>query len=301
MDFGLRKNSNTLLWILSVLACLCVAGMAHAGDISTGTPSKPKGGTTIETDPSLEPLIPFYQPYTSYISAYKPMYFLFGTDLEDTKFQISFKYNIFNPQSDLAQRFPWITGIHFAYTQTSFWNLESDSIPFEDTSYMPEMFWISKNYSSGGSLFKGLFLKAGFQHESNGRADEESRSTNFLYVQPIFILTGRDDGYALKIAPKLWSYAMNENENNPDLYRYRGYFELELKAGLKKSFALGSSFRWANEGPSIILDLTHPLHPFLFNAVDFYLHIQYANALAENLLDYRERSHAFRIGFSMVR
>jgi len=35
--------------------------------------------------------------------------------------------------------------------------------------------------------------------------------------------------------------------------------------------------------------------------LDSYIHVQYTNALAENLIDYQERSHAFRLGFSVVR
>ena len=67
------------------------------------------------------------------------------------------------------------------------------------------------------------------------------------------------------------------------------------------SFVLGTSFRWAAEGASIELDLTYPLHRFLFNTLDIYLHAQYTNALAENLLDYKSRTRAFRLGVSVVR
>jgi outer membrane phospholipase A len=249
----------------------------------------------------LDSLFSLYQPYLGNIAAYEPMYFLVGTDPEKSKFQVSFKYRFFNPQSPFAQAHPWVDGFHLGYTQTSFWDLKSDSAPFEDTSYKPELFWLSRNLISGGSMFRGMFLQSGYQHESNGRGGDLSRSTNFLYLKPVFVLFSDNNQYGLQVAPKIWAYVNNDDNTNPDLEDYRGYFDLEVKVGRADSFVLGSSFRWAKEGASILLDLSYPVHRFLFDAVDIYLHAQYANALAESLIDYRERSHAFRLGFSIVR
>ena len=64
---------------------------------------------------------------------------------------------------------------------------------------------------------------------------------------------------------------------------------------------LGSDFRWAEKGASIQLDLTYPLHRFLFGNIDLYLQAQYVNSLAESLLNYKERNEAFRLGFAIVR
>lgn len=259
------------------------------------------GASTAEPYPTLDSLFTLYQPYIGNIGAYKPIYFLIGTDLSKSKFQISFKYRFFNPESGVAERHPWVKGFHFGYTQTSFWDLGSSSAPFEDNSYKPELFWISRNFISAGSPVKGLFFQTGLQHESNGRGGDDSRSTNFLYLQPIVILFSDTNHYGLQVAPRFWTYVNNDDDTNPDLDRYRGYFELEIKTGKMDSFVLGSAFQWAAEGASIQVDLNYPLHRFLFNTLDIYFHAQYSNALAENLIDYNDRSHAFRMGFSVVR
>jgi len=34
-----------------------------------------------------------------------------------------------------------IAAIALAYTQTSIWDLETESVPFLDTSYRPSLFW----------------------------------------------------------------------------------------------------------------------------------------------------------------
>lgn len=250
---------------------------------------------------TLDSLFTLYQPYLGNIAAYEPMYFLVGTDPEKSKFQISFKYRFFNPESDFAASHLWVKGFHFGYTQTTFWNLNSSSAPFEDTSYKPELFWISRNLVSSDSSVKGLFLQSGFQHESNGRGGDTSRSTNFIYFQPVIVFFSDSSQYGLQVVPKIWAYANNDDDTNPDLADYRGYFDLDVKLGKAESFVFGSAFRWAREGASIQLDLTYPLHRFFFNSLDIYLHAQYTDALAESLIDYQNRTHAFRLGFSIVR
>jgi outer membrane phospholipase A len=250
---------------------------------------------------TLDSLFTLYQPYLVNIGAYEPMYFLVGIEPEETKFQISFKYRFFNPEGALAENHPWLKGFHFGYTQTSFWDLASDSAPFEDTSYKPELFFLSSNINARTSRMQGCFFQAGFQHESNGRGGEFSRSTNFLYAKPIFIFYDSKTRLGLQVAPKIWAYVSNDDETNPDLEDYRGYFDLETKLGKADSFVLGSHLWWADEGPSILLDLTYPLHRLLFHGFDFYIQAQYVNALAESLLEYRERTEAVRLGFSIVR
>lgn len=248
---------------------------------------------------SLESLYELYQPYLKNLAAYEPMYFLVGADPEKSKFQFSFKYRLFNPERTLAQKRSWIKGFHFAYTQTSFWDLKSESKPFDDTSYKPEFFFLSPNIRIPWA--SGFYLKTGFQHESNGQGGESSRSTNFLYIKPIYIAYHESSKLGIMIAPKIWTYIANEDENNPDLKDYRGYFDLETKLGKADSFVLGSHFRWAKEGASIELDLTYPLHQSVFKNLDLYFQVQYVNALAESLLNYKDRNEALRLGFAIVR
>lgn len=250
---------------------------------------------------SLDSLFALYQPYLANMAAYEPMYFLAGADPEDSKFQVSFRYRFFNTEGALAQEYPWVKGFNFAYTQTSFWDLASESKPFEDTSYKPELFFLSSNIDTGMLGVKRLFMQTGLQHESNGRGGELSRSTNFLYARPIFVLFNETNRLGLMVAPKIWTYVKNDDETNPDLEDYRGYFDLELQLGRAESFVLGSHLRWAEQGASVQCDLTYPLHLFLFKNLDMYLQAQYFNGYAESLLNYTERTDAFRLGLAIVR
>ena len=242
-----------------------------------------------------------YQPYVKNISFYEPIYFLAGTDPQYSKFQLSLKYRFFNPQKAYIRRHPWLQGFHFGYTQTSFWDLESDSAPFEDTSYKPEIFFISQQLKTQYPSLDGMFLKAGLRHESNGRGGEFSRSTNTAYIEPIFIFYNERGRTGLKITPRLWAYFNNEDENNPDIDRYRGNFNLGITLGAAESWVVDTNLGVAAEGASVQVDLTYPLHNIFYNPLDIYIQAQYTNRLGESMLNYTERTEAFRLGFAIVR
>lgn len=240
------------------------------------------------------------QPYLENISAYEPIYFLVGTDPGKSKFQISFKYRFLSTNAPLAREQTWIGGFHIAYTQTSFWDLESDSEPFDDTSYKPELFYQSSDLGPGqGSSH--VFLQTGFRHESNGRGGDLSRRTNFLYWQPIFIFYNRNTQFGLKIAPKFWAYVANDDETNRDFFRYRGYGGFEFTFGKTDGVVFASDWTLGKSGLSVQHDLTCPLDRIIGTGLQIYLHAQFVNAVAENLLDYKERTRAVRLGFSIVR
>lgn len=245
---------------------------------------------------TLDSLFTLYQPYLGNIAPYQSIYFLFGTQPEKSKGQISLKYRLFNPEGSWSKKYPWFQGFHLAYTQRSFWNLASDSKPFDDNSYMPEFFFLSSNIDIWQR--SRFFVQTGYRHESNGQSDSASREIDVLYARPIFILYSEKTRLGIQIAPEVWGYLTSEPNRIPD---YRGYFDLEVKLGQADGLVLESHFSWAREGGSCQVDLTYPLHRFLFNNINLYLQIQYANRLAESLLHYDTRSEALRIGFGLIR
>ena len=255
--------------------------------------SETSASVTIESDmkedlspryPNFDSMFTLYQPYLDHVSAYQPMYFLVGTDPEKSKFQFSFKYRLVKPDSSLAERYRFMDGFHFAYTQTSYWDLKSSSMPFEDTSYKPELFHISPNINTGLSPRSGLFLQTGIKHESNGQGRDISRNTNFLYANPIFVFYNEKTTFGFLISPKAWVYVANNEDTNDDLPDYRGYFDLELKCGLADSLVVGTNLGWAKEGGSVQIDVTYPLNLISAGISGLYLHVQYVNSLAESLL-----------------
>ena len=293
----MTKNILIILFILLITSAVC-ADERNPEENVTGSENTPG---TVETFQSLDSLFAQYQPYIGNMTPYKPVYFLIGIDPEESTFQFSFKYRFFNLESELIQKHPWVEGFHLAYTQTSFWDLKSKSRPFEDTSYKPEIFFLSKNIDPAVRVKRRLFIQAGFQHESNGRGELDSRSTNYAYIKPIFIFYHERTRLGFQISPMVWTYVSNDDDTNPDLNDYRGYFELEVKTGKFDNFLMTTTLRSAKKGSSVKVDLTYPLHKYIFENLSMHLHVQYANSLAESLLYYQDRVRAVRIGFTIIR
>ena len=287
-------------------AHLTAPGLQDAGfyfEIREDRQAQKESGAWIPrtTDEPLDALTLLYQPYVKNISFYEPMYFLVGSDPKYSKFQLSLKYRLFNPEKPFARKRQWLQGFHFGYTQTSFWDLASDSAPFEDTSYKPEIFYITTRLKTKVDGLDGLFLKSGLRHESNGQGGVSSRSTNTAYIEPIFIFYNSKRRTGLKVAPRLWTYFGNEDANNPDLEKYRGYFDLGVTFGKAEGAVVDTTFWWAAKGASVQVNITYPLHTLVFSDLDLYFQVQYVNRLAEGLLNYTERTEAVRLGFAIVR
>lgn len=294
------KNQRRLLVLFACtlgMLFLCSNIRADSTEkIDVGDASLSKAGS--QEYQSYDSLFALYQPYLKNVSLYQPMYFLIGTKPEKSKLQFSFKYQFYSPQESLSGNYSWREGFYFAYTQTSVWDLKSDSKPFEDTSYKPEVFFISPNIYTRAQKLSRLFLKTGLQHESNGRSESSSRSTNFIYFEPSLIFYKKDKSLGLHIFPRVWTYFKNADQTNKDLNDYRGYFDLGVKIGKADSLVMESHFRTAKKGDSAELNLTYPLNIKNF---ELYLQVQYANALAESLLDYKNRNESLRIGFAVIR
>lgn len=244
----------------------------------------------------IDPLLfPMNEPA---LSANEPLYFVIGGSGGTTaRFQLSFKYRLFDSDSLPVEWFPPLSGLHFGYTQTSLWDLSSDSAPFRDTSYRPSFFW------QGASLGKGLMpdlLRGGFEHESNGKDGASSRSINILFAQPVWS-TAFDDGRALIFAPKFYGYL--DKEDNPDLQRYRGYADWVFRYGHEDGWILTTQLRRGTAGRgSAQIDLSYPLRRPLFARTGGYLHFQLFKGYGESLLDYAiDQDLQARVGFSIVR
>lgn len=134
-------------------------------------------------------------------------------DDEEMKFQISLKATVLKVGTSFLAA---------AFTQKSFWQIyDSDnSRPFRETNYNPEIF-----IRFGG---KYSFLDLGYEHESNGRGEPESRSWDRLYVRSQYSTS------AVKLALKIWNivsdeiYPADHEERDFNMQYYYGNGQLEL-------------------------------------------------------------------------
>jgi phospholipase A1 len=243
----------------------------------------------------------FVHYFLNHFSGHEPMYFLVGGEAPAAKFQFSFKYRVFNPEGTLAEVFPPITGLHFAYSQTSFWDLSEPSVPFFDTSYRPEVLWSNDDMLPESWKPRGVTggLQTGFQHESNGKADPDGRSVNTVYLRPMVVFGDREDLF-LTVAPTVWHYI--SQPDSPPLDNYRGHGDLRMVGGWTTGLQLAAIGRLGDQSGkgSLQLDLSYPLRGLGAN-VDLFLHAQLFTGYGETLLFYDQYDTQFRVGFSLIR
>jgi len=148
----------------------------------------------------------------------EPVYFIMGTrGGTNARFQLSFKYRLFDRGLGWGGEQPWLTGFYFGYTQASLWNLSSDSKPFRDTSYRPSLFWAWKR-TDDKTWIDGL--RAGYEHESNGKDFEQSRSIDTVFARPEWRWDFAD-GKAL-LSPRVDNIAPNAHPDGYYAFKHMG-------------------------------------------------------------------------------
>jgi outer membrane phospholipase A len=232
--------------------------------------------------------------------AHEAIYFVYGDNAPAAKFQLSFKYRLRGFGTGEAAHA--LRALQFGYTQRSLWDINANSSPFYDTSYMPSLFFEAYTPASavdtGGLTWLGY--QSGYQHESNGGAAPASRSLNSLFFRRGLML-GRTDSWHLIVSPRISVYVGGLSDN-PNLVDYRGYADWMVALGRGNGVALSYTGRMGKSFDrfSTQLDLTIPVRN---KVVDFatYLTLQYFNGYGESLRTYDQRTETLRVGFSLVR
>lgn len=232
------------------------------------------------------------------ISPYEPVYFLLRPNPLAAKFQISLAIRLFGEPMDKLDYGERRDGLYTSFSQTSLWDLEGDSKPFYDSSYRPEV-WYHQSLPSGPLTHFGV--EGGGGHESNGRDGDLSRSFNHLFIRPV----GRMDftnGWHVGFHPRARVY-VTSLEENPDIARYRGNFDLEAEIGQDDQFQLAAIGRIGNamDRGSIQLDATYPLTVPTHGWANFDLHLQVFHGYGESLRAYDEKVTHVLAGISFVR
>lgn len=219
-----------------------------------------------------------------------PMYFLIGGSGGTTaKFQVSVKYPIWRQ---------W--NLFVGYSQLSIWDLSTESKPFRDNNYRPSVFWSEPLVYSLPEWKLTMGLRAGVEHESNGRGGDTSRSINIAYVRPE-IRKQLDGERFLEFRPKIYNYL--DRVENTDIGRYRGYVDWNLRYG-SRDWLLGTTIRQGSSGWSRQFDLSwRPDSTWTRNPDEgLFLYTQIYSGYGETLLDYKnKRPTQFRVGIGVVR
>jgi len=214
-----------------------------------------------------------------------------NVDPIEAKYQISVKLPLYIEQDSAS-------GLYLGFTAKSYWQVyNSDtSKPFRATDYEPEIYYTWDNELSILG-FKFNQLQVGFNHQSNGRSNELSRSWNRLYASALF----SDDSSFYYV--KTW-YRIPEDEketpqsidgdDNPDITRYLGNFEFGYGINWNQFnivTSLRNNLKTSDNKGSIELNITYPLTD------NYDVLLQYFNGYGDSLIDYNR--HQQRIGLGI--
>ncbi len=307
-SYSLEISPGAALGLMTLDVLLADAGVVRSAiEIDAPAPSSPRNASTGGTPRPATTLgraqpaaAALRQTFVDRLDTHEPIYFIYGPDAPGAKFQFSFKYKLLEfGESGPAHM---TQTLQFGFTQRSLWDIDADSSPFYDTSYMPEIIYqaMAPQPERSDGWLTWLGLQAGYKHESNGRDGPISRSLNVVYARTGLAL-GRLDGWHLIVAPEFFAY-VGSLDNNPDLDDYRSYGRLQLVFGRTDGPSLAAT-TWAGKDfdhVSVQLDLTLPVRTQLLK-FEAYLLVQYFNGYSESLLSYRTKSETVRAGISFVR
>lgn len=207
---------------------------------------------------------------------------------DEIKFQISLALpiwrNIFGENSVLAG----------SYTQKSWFQLSnvSDSSPFRETNYEPQLFvaWATDYALPFGWRLRDI--ETGFNHQSNGKSDEQlkSRSWNRLYARA----SATKGNWIVELKPWWRIPEKAENDDNPDITNYRGYFELSLGYQFDQHrIKFTGHYNPAHNKGGLELTYSYPITKY----IRFYT--QYYAGYGESLIDYNRNIQRIGLGISL--
>jgi phospholipase A1 len=256
------------------------------------------------------------RPFT--LMAYKPTYFLplayndkvwneqpfrdtfnvpeYENEDIEAQFQISLKVplaiDLFGDRMDL----------YFGYTNRSFWQVYNDedydpgetSRPFRETNHEPEV-WAQflNDWTIFG--FTNTVNKIGFNHQSNGRGGDLSRSWNRIFADFIF----EKGPWAIGIRPWTRISEDREDDDNPDITDYLGHGELRIAyqhEGHVFSMMTRNQIESGFDEGAVELGWSFPIgdYPFLKG------YVQYFYGYGESMIDYDNKVNRIGIGISLT-
>ena len=204
-------------------------------------------------------------------------------DNSDIKYQISFK------QLVTRTTLPLNSYLFVSYTQKAFWDVYRRSSPFEEINFNPAIGLGKPLFNKDGYIFGLAELK--MEHESNGRAGEESRSWNRVsgaFHTPL--------GRRTTLSVKAW-IPFAYKDPHPDLLDYVGLGEVKVEQTFFSNRFIGElTLRKGLEDWKGSLGAK--LYYKLFNnSGNQYLMLEWFAGYAESLIDYNRYTSMVRLGY----
>lgn len=220
---------------------------------------------------------------------YKDNYFIVGTDLfkkptktnSDAKFQVSIRHRLTN------STLPFKTYFFLTYTQKAFWDVFQESFPFRDLNYNPSL-GLGRALVRHNRFLGTISLQ--FEHESNGKNGEDSRSWNKVSFGTYLTLNDRWTFHS-----KAW-IPIVDGKNNKDIVKYSGWGLIGMDYSSPKKKYNFSCVITKRGGVNLNANIIANFSIRLFNDDNQFLFLEYYNGYGESMLDYKQYRQRLRLG-----
>ncbi|MDX7999939.1 phospholipase A [Xenorhabdus sp. Reich] len=201
---------------------------------------------------------------------------------DEASFQISFGFPLLRGIAGKDSLFG------ASYTQRSWWQFSNkkESSPFREINYEPQLFlaWLTDYEFAGWHLRE---IETGFNHQSNGRSGETSRSWNRLYAR--FMV--QNGNWQVDFKPWYRLPESSRRDDNPDMNRYMGHYRLKVGYIWGDSvFTAQGRYNWNSGYGSGVLGWSYPLSKHVR------LYTQLFTGYGESMIDYNFKQTRFGIG-----
>jgi len=211
----------------------------------------------------------------------------FPLDSLEAYFRLSFRTKLWdNPLAGNGD-------LWFAYTQTAYWQAYngSESSPFRETNYMPELFSVWRIGVPLTERWRWRMLSIGLKHQSNGRGSALgiSRSWNRLYANFGF------EGPNTEVYLRPWLRVLTEDpDDNPDIDDFLGNGDLRVIHHLnQRRIELNARLNPSTGKGMVRLGYHFPL------VGDLHAFFSVFSGYGESLLDYNHKQTTVSAGVSM--
>lgn len=179
----------------------------------------------------------------------------------ESQFQISFKLPVLPPLLG-GRVLPF-----FAYTGRAWWQVYDAprSRPFREYNHEPELLLAAPGAGAEWLGWRHRLTVFGLNHQSNGRSVPQSRSWNRVTME-FYLDRGQHTWAALKVWQRLPEDRKSDpnassGDDNPDISRYLGHFELRLGHAQVRGHSVTAMLRRSlrSEGRGAVqVDWSHP-------------------------------------------
>lgn len=210
----------------------------------------------------------------------------------EIKFQFSQKAKFLNP---VKINFLGFSGMRLwgAYTQQSNWQAfnAGNSSPFRETNYEPELILMLNTGEEHGLKLVNI----GYNHQSNGRSQNMSRSWNRMYLQ------GGWETHTLTLMARMWWRIPEDytQDDNPDISDYIGRADLNIRwepddHSQVIDITLRNNLRTDQNRGHVQFDWATPITV----SKSTKLHVQLTSGFGESLIDYNVFQTTLGMGIS---